>query len=518
MAHDYLIGLDFGSDSARGVLVDADTGRIEAQCVHAYAHGVLSDRLPGGTPLPAFFALQSAPDYAEAAARILGTLGRDRSVRGIGIDFTASSPLPARADGTPLSHDHPDDPHAYVKLWKHQAAQPWADRITATGGAFLDPCGGRLSANSLTAKAAELAEAAPALWAEADRFVEAGDWLVWQLTGREARSMAFAAFKAQYRPGLGYPDHVVPGLSAKLGAPRPVGQAAGPLSAAWRARTGIAGEAIVAVAVIDAHAVMPAVGAVRPGTLVGALGTSACYLLLDDAVRPMPVGLEGVASDATLPDLRCFEAGQGGFGDTLAWFVRHVPQGGPLDAGFRHYNAAAAALRPGQTRLVALDWFNGNRVPHGDALLSGLLVGMTLQTTAVHIYRALLDSLCFGARTIVDLLAGAGAPIEGVVMTSGLSLANPVLMQIMADVLGRAIRVPQQEQLTALGAAIHGAVASRLVPDFAAGAARFGATRFLTYQPDAASTLVYDGLYAVYRGVGGPATREAMQALARLPR
>lgn len=516
MAHDYLIGLDFGSDTARGVLVDAASGRIEAQCVHAYAHGVLSDRLPGGTPLPPFFALQSAPDYREAAASLLGTLGRGRSIRGIGIDFTASSPLPTRADGTPLSQDCPDDPHAYVKLWKHQAAQPWADRITATGGAFLDPCGGRLSANSLTAKAAEMAEAAPALWAATDRFVEAGDWLVWQLTGVEARSMAFAAFKALYRPGAGYPE-VVSGLSAKLTPPRPVGQAAGPLSTIWRERTGITGEAIVAVAVIDAHAVMPAVGAVRPGMLVGALGTSACYLLLDDAERPMPVGVEGVASDATLPDLRCFEAGQGGFGDTLAWFVRQFPHGGTHEAAFRHYNAAAAALRPGQSRLVALDWFNGNRVPHGDALLSGLLVGMTLQTSAVHIYRALMESLCFGARTIVDLLAGAGAPIDGVVMTSGLSLNNPVLMQIMADVLGRPIRVPQQEQLTALGAAIHGAVASHLVPDFAAGAARFGATDFLTYQPDPASTLVYDRLYAIYRSLGNSAAREAMQALARLP-
>ena len=516
---DYLIGLDYGSESARGVLIDIGTGVVEANHTHPYRHGVMSTRLPDGTPLPPFWALQEAPDYTEAAVAILEAIGRGRVVRAIGIGFTASSPLPCRADGTPLSASHPDRPHAYVKLWKHAASQPWAERITAAGGAFLDEAGGRLSANSLTAKAAELADAAPDLWTEADRFIEAGDWLVWQLTGVERRSYAFATYKAQFNPGFGYPINVVEGLDGKLARPAPVGTPAGALSKAWRERTGILGEAIVAVAVIDSHVVMPAVGGVAPGTLVGALGTSAVYLLLDDVARSLPPGIEGVAGDATIRGLRCFEAGQAGFGDTLAWFVREFPRGGSVGESFAAYDAAARALEPGATGLVALDWFNGNRVPYGDAHLSGLLAGLTLQTTAVGLYRALLEGLCFGARRIIELLQDGGAPVDRVILTSGLSLKNPLLMQLMADILQRQIQVPRREHLTAVGAAIHGAVAAGVVDDYPEGARRFGENEHTVYKPDAESARAYGVLYAVYDDLGRQTTnRAALHALAGLKR
>ena len=516
-ADGFLIGLDFGSESARGVLVDAGTGRIEASHTHSYRHGVMSAALPGGKTLPPFWALQDAADYVEAAAAILGTIGGGRAVRGIGLGFTASSPLPARADGTPLSRHHPGEPHAYVKLWKHGAAQPWADRITATGGSFLDGVGGQLSANSLLARAAELADEAPALWAEADRFIEAADWLVWQLTGREVRSGALAAYKANYRPGLGFPANIVPGLLAKLGTPQAVGTAVGPLSAAWRERTGIVGDALVAVPVIDSHMVMPGAGAVTPGTLLGALGTSAVFLLLDDAARPLPAGIEGVALGGVLPGFWCYEAGQAGFGDTLGWFVRTFPRGASAGESFAAYDEAAAALAPGEGRIVALDWWNGNRVPYGDTLLSGLFVGMTQRTTAAHLYRAVLESLCFGARSIMDHMLAGGAPIERVVLTSGLSLASPLLMQLMADILGRDIHVPQKDQLTAVGGAIHGAVAAGVVPDYAEGARRYGAAETRVFKPVTEARAVYDALYRIYRDLGaGTANREAMRALAEL--
>ncbi len=518
MEHEYLIGLDYGSESARGVLVDAATGAVEASHTATYPHGVMTERLPDGTALPPFWALQNAPDYTACAATILDALGRGRRVRGIGLGFTASTPMPVFRDGTPLSVPHPGEPHAYVKLWKHGAAQPWADRIGAAGGAFLDSVGGRLSANSLLAKAAELQAEAPSLWAEADRFIEAGDWLAWQLTGQERRSTAFAAFKAQYRPGTGYPVGLVPGLEGKLGEPTPVGASVGSLCTAWRERTGIVSEAVVAAPVIDSHVVMPAAGAVRAGTLVGALGTSAVFLLLDDGSRALPVGIEGVAADATLPGLRCFEAGQAGFGDVLAWFVRAFPRGATPEASFAAYDAAAAALAPGEARLVALDWWNGCRVPYGDAHLSGLMVGLTLRSTGAHLYRALLESLCFGARTIVDHLRAGGAPVDRVVLTSGLSLHNPLLMQLMADILGRAVEVPRKPHLTAVGAAIHGAVAAGVVDDFAAGADRYGARDVLVFAPDPAAREAYDALYAVYRTLSSAApNRAAMHALANLP-
>ncbi|MCR6479531.1 FGGY-family carbohydrate kinase [Variovorax sp. ZS18.2.2] len=515
MSHEYLIGLDYGTQSARGVLIDVASGAIEASHTHPYRHGTLAAALPdGGTALPPGWALQCAPDYTEAAEAILGHLGRSRVIRGIGLGFTASSPLPTRADGTPLSTLHPQAPHAYVKLWKHQVAQPWADRINAHGGEFLANFGGKLSAEWLIAKAAQMADEAPDLWAETERFIEAGDWLVWQLTGHEVRSLGFAAYKAQYQPGIGYPSSLVGGLEAKLGTPVTIGEPAGRLSAGWRARTGIEGEATVAVAVIDSHVVMPAAGAVRSGTLVGALGTSAAFMLLDDARRPLPRGIEGVARDGVLPGFWCYEAGQAGFGDTLEWFIKGFLQSTDPDREFARLNALAADMRPGQTRMLSLDWWNGCRVPFGDSSLSGLLLGLSLKTTVVDVYRTLLESLCCGTRRIVDCLATDGAPVERIVLTSGLSGRNPLLMQLMADVLGRTVHVPLIDHATAVGAAIHGAVAAGVVPDFADGARRYGAREFVDYVPNAEAMHIYDGLYRQYVSVGTSSTvRDAMHAL-----
>ena len=510
----YIIGLDFGTESARGVLIDSATGRQEADHAHPYRHGVITGHLPAGGTLPATYALQDAADYLEAAEAILRTIGANRSIISIGIDFTASSPLPARADGTALSVLHPQQSHAYVKLWKHAAAQPYADAINAKGGAFLDHCGGRLSGEWMLAKAAQIADEAPALWDEAERFIEAGDWLVWQLTGQEVRSLDFAAYKAHFSGTAGYPQDVVTGLVERLQTPHPVGTAAGALSAFWRARTGIEGEAVIAVAAIDSHVVLPAVGATAPGALVGALGTSAVFLLLESRPHPLPAGIEAVGEGAALPELWCYEAGQAGFGDMLAWFVRTFPRACDIAENFRLYNEEAAGLVPGQNHLVALDWWNGNRVPYGDSNLSGVLAGLNTGTSAAGIYRALLEALCYGARLIIDHMTAGGLAIEHVLLTSGLAHNNPLLVQIMADILGRNIEVPSIRNPTAVGAAIHGAVAARLVADHAEGGRRFGSRTGIVYQPDGAKAATYDRLYGVYRTLGATATvRQALHAL-----
>jgi L-ribulokinase len=517
MIEDYVIGLDLGSESARGVLINVGTATVEASYSWEYTHGVMVGELPDGTPLSPFWALQNALDYTQATEAILERLGRGRVILGIGIGCTASTPLPALEDGTPLSERYPEAPHAYVKLWKHAAAQPWADEITAKGGHFLSDYGGRLSANTLLARAAEMAAEAPDLWAETERFIEAGDWVAWQLTGVEKRSFSFAAYKAHYNTELGYPSDIVQGLTAKLGAPHPIGTPVGRLSATWLARTGIEGTPLVAMPVIDSHVVMPAAGAVSTGTLVGALGTSAVFLLLDDQGRPLPKGIEGMARDGVLPGFWCYEAGQASFGDTLAWFVRNFPLAPRREDNFALYNQAAARLRAGENRLIALDWWNGCRVPHADSLLNGMIVGMTLQTTPVHLYRALLDSLCFGARSIMEHLLKGGATIDKVVLTSGLSLSNPELMQLMADVLGNDIHVPQESHLTAIGAAIHATVAIGLAADYDEAAGRFGARDFLVYRPDPAATLIYDTLYDIHRALEtDPGNRQAMHGLSRL--
>ncbi|MBB3713051.1 L-ribulokinase [Limimaricola variabilis] len=513
----HVIGLDFGSASARGVLLEADTGRQIASHVHAYRHDTLTTGLPCGEPLAHGWALQVATDYTEAAEAILSAIGRGREVAGIGIGFTASSPMPTLADGTPLSVLHPEDPHAYVKLWKHGAAQGQADRINATGGAFMDRFGGKVSGEWLLAKAAQIAEESPESWDRTERFIEAGDWLVWQLTGHEVRSLGFAAYKAQYDPDTGYPDNVVPGLATRLGRPEPVGNIAGHLSSEWLARTGIIGPCAVAVAVIDSHVVLPAIGAVDHGCFVGALGTSAVSLMLTDAYRPLPEGIEGTAHDGSIRGLWCYEAGQASFGDMLSWFVNAFPRGADRDESFAHYNAAAGWLAPGENRLLALDWWNGNRVPHANSALSGLFVGLTHRSDPVGMYRALLESLCFGMRLMVELYEAGGFEINRVVMTSGLAARNPLLIQIMADVLGRDVEVPEIANPTAVGAAIHGAVASGLVADFGEGAARFGTTTARRYRSDPGAHSVYTRLYRQYEALTrDPVLIAAMTALGDL--
>ncbi len=513
----YIIGLDFGSESARGALIDVETGAEVAAHVHAYPHGIMDECLAGGTLLPPAWSLQDAGDYTAAARAILKALGQGRRVLSIGLDFTASSPLPVTTDGTPLSIHHPDAPHAYVKLYKHQAAQPHAITLSAAHGERFSHFGGRISGEWLIAKAAQMHAEAPTLWAETARFIEGGDWMVWQLTGDEQRSYGFATYKAQYSPETGYPDDLVEGLGERLSPPLPVGQSAGLLSQAWLTESGIVGPCTVAVAVIDSHVVLPAVGAVGGGTFVGALGTSAAYLMLSERFQPLPEGIEGVARDSSLPGLWCYEAGQPSFGDCLGWFVRNFSNSGDLASGFARLNAEAEALRPGEGRLLALDWWNGNRVPHGDAALSGLLIGPTRKTTQAEIYRALMEGLCFGARHVFDLMRDGGLEIGRVLMTSGLAERNPFLVQMMADVFDCQVEVPVIRNASCVGAAIHGAVAAGVVADFNEGAARFGAREFTCYtpRPDAAAT--YQRLYAIFRRLSADTTlREAMHALCAL--
>jgi L-ribulokinase len=491
----YLIGLDYGSESARGVLVDVASGRQVAHHVHAYRNGIMTRSLPDGTQLPPDFALQNAEDYTEAAYEILSRLGRGRTVAGIGLGFTASSPLPVRADGVPLS-------------------RLYADAINARPGPFLANFGGRVSGEWLLAKAAQIAAEAPALWAQTDRFIEGGDWLVWQLTGREARGLGFAAYKAQFSTTDGYPQGVVADLERRLATPLPVGSPAGPLSPQWRDLTGIEGPAIVAVAVIDSHVMLPAVGGVTPGAFVGALGTSAAYLYLSDVYRPLPPGIEGVAFDGSVRQLWCYEAGQPSFGDTLAWFVRAFPRGADREQSFSAYNAEAAALAPAAGRLVALDWLGGNRVPYADGSLSGLLAGLTRETTAAEIYLALMEGLCFGARAIYDLFPAGGLPTERILMASGLARANPLLIQIMADVLDHPVEVPEITNATAVGAAIHGAVAAGTVASYADGAERFGARSVGRTTPRTAHARRYQKAYPIYRGLAaGEEVHAALHAL-----
>lgn len=493
-----VVGLDYGTESARGVLLDPQTGQALAEKVHPYRHGVIDRQLANGPTLPADWALQDADDYLEAAQEILTYLvqvaPQGRTIAGIGIAFTASTPLPALANGAPLSRLYPQQPHAYVKLWKHHSAQPWADQINRSGAQFLRWYGGRTSSEWLPAKALELAAEAPELWRQTQRFIEGGDWVAWQLTGHETRSSCQAGYKAHYLEGQGY--QVDPATQSRLQPPTAIGQAVGTLTADWQQRTGLSAHTVVAVATIDAHAAMPGVGVSQPGQLVGILGTSACHMLLAHQQLEIP-GISGVVRDGIVPGMWGYEAGQAGFGDILNWFVRSFPHGTSEAESFAYYNQQAAHWL-GRGSLVALDWWNGCRTPLVRADLSGVLVGLTLHTTPAQIYLALLESLCYGTQKVLQTFAGGGLQVEQLVLTGGLAERNPLLMQLMANITQRSVVVPQVSHATARGAAIHAMVAAGLSPDFAQATRQLAPQSQTEYQPQNAHLDHYQQRYRFY--------------------
>ena len=528
----YSIGIDFGTESGRAVIVDCADGRECASSVYAYRHGVIDERLPpphDAVALEPDWALQDPADYVrtlrETIPALLAETGIDPAqVIGVGIDFTACTMLPTLADGTPLCEldELRAEPHAWVKLWKHHAAQPEADRINAVaaerGEPWLRRYGGRISSEWFFAKALQILDEAPELYARADRLIEAADWIVWQLTGVETRSSCTAGYKAMWSKRDGFPanayfaaldsrfERVVDDKLSRQIAP--IGSVAGGLSEEAAAWTGLRAGTPVAVANVDAHVSAPAVTVTQPGTLVAIMGTSICHILLGD--EPTEVdGMCGVVEDGVVPGLFGYEAGQSAVGDIFGWFVEHaVPH--------RYYELAtkrgvdihellaqeAAELRPGESGLLALDWWNGNRSVLVDADLRGLLVGMTLATRAPEIYRALIEATAFGTRVIIEAFESAGVAVDEVVACGGLPERNKLLMQIYADVTGRRFTVAGSRQAPALGSAIFGSVAAGSAAggyDTIADASRhMGHLSDESYVPDPDSHATYDLLYREY--------------------
>jgi L-ribulokinase len=512
------VGLDFGTESARAVLVDAGTGRVFSTAVAPYPHGVLDRALPGdGTRLPPDWALQHPADWLEAAETLLRQMagaGDPADIAAIGIDFTSCTVLPSTADGTPLCllADFAREPHAWPKLWKHHAAQPYADRVNAhaaePGGEFLALYGGKTSSEWMWAKGWQLlAEAPGALSRAAARWIEGGDWLVWQLTGAEVRSAGQAGYKAHWQKDSGYPprefwrrlDPALPGLLDRLAnAPRPVGTQAGGLVPAWASRTGLRAGTPVAVAVIDAHAAVPALGVHEAGQLVMIMGTSTCHMLMD--ARRLPVrGISGVVADGILPGMFGYEAGQASVGDIFLWFVRTaVPARYEEGVAFERLGEEAARIAPGASGLLALDWWNGCRTPLVDGELSGAVLGLTLTTEPPEIYRALLEATAYGTRRVIETFEAGGVPIAGIHACGGLAERNALLLQITADVTGRPIAAARVPDASAVGAAIYAVAAAEKAPDMTDVIRRMGSVERVLYRPDETARRVYDGLYADY--------------------
>lgn len=538
----YTIGLDFGTLSGRAVLVDARNGDEVAESVFDYPHGVMDSELPSGLKLPPDWALQHPQDYIDVFAHTVPAVLRDSGidpadVRGIAIDFTASSPMPTTTDGTPLCFmpEFQHEPHAYIKLWKHHAAQRQADQINETarqmGESWLPRYGGKISSEWFFSKLLQILQERPDIYDQMDCFIEAADWVIWQLTGVETRNTCTAGYKAMVQdgefPSAEYFRALDPALEnvvdEKVGREfAELGAKAGELRPEMAAMMGLPAGVAVAVANVDAHVTAPAVKATDPGVMVMVMGTSTCHIMSGTELGEVE-GMCGVVMGGIIPGLYGYEAGQSAVGDIFAWYVENgVPpeyHAAAEQAGLNlheYLEREAAKQKAGEHGLIALDWWNGNRSTLVDVDLTGMMLGMNLATRAPDIYRALIEATAFGTREIIEAFEAQGVEVRELVAAGGLPEKNALLRQIYADVTGRTFKLAGSAQAPALGSAMHAAVAAGIYPDIQAAAEKMGKLKDDVVSPIAENQAIYDRLYAEYRTLYDYFGRGANDVMKRL--
>lgn len=521
----YSIGVDFGTLSGRAVVVDVNDGLELSAATWDYPHGVMDKRLPCGTPLGHDWALQHPRDYLDVLSHAIPEALKEAGVSpedvvGVGTDFTACTILPVKADGTPLCFlpEYEKNPHAYVKLWKHHSAQDKANRLNETanrmGEKWLARYGGKISSEWAIPKIWQVLDEAPEIYEAADFFIEAADWVIWILTGNQSRNSCTAGYKAIWHKREGYPTEdffaaLDPRLRTlvldKLNWPvSPLGNRAGGISEEGTKLTGLHAGTSVAIGNVDAHVTVPALGIDGPGKLLAIMGTSTCHILLGAEERTVP-GMCGVVEDGVYPGYFGYEAGQSCVGDHFAWFIDNCLPKSYIDEAaakgqriHAYLREKAEGLKPGESGLLALDWWNGNRSVLVDVDLTGMIIGMTLQTKPEEIYRALIEATAFGTRMIVETFRENGVPVNEFYASGGISQKDPMTMQIYADVLNMTVKIGGSAQSPALGSAIFGAVAAG-VCDIFTGVRRMGKLMDVSYAPKPENAAVYDKLYAEYK-------------------
>lgn len=526
----YSLGIDYGTNSCRSLLIDLDNGAEVGSTVFNYPSGETGILLDPKDPN---VARQNPQDYLDGLEHVTrGALEQAKAkvagfdpaqVIGIGIDTTGSTPIPVNQDGTPLGllPEFKNNLNAMVWLWKDHTSHSEAEEITKLGHEMrphiIAKCGGIYSSEWFWSKILRLSRVDAQVFDAAFSFVEHCDWIPAVLSGNTdpltlKRSVCAAGHKAIFSAEWGgLPDKEFLGmLDPKLADLRDrlysdahtADTKAGVLCADWAQRIGLKEGTAICVGAFDAHA--GAVGAgIKEGTLVKILGTSTCDLMVTPTSKPLAdiPGVCGIVSGSVLPGFYGIEAGQSAVGDIFLWFVNHlVPDsyGKTVGEKFVKMEKAMEEQKPGATGLLALDWNNGNRTVLVDARLTGLLLGHTLHTEAHEIYRAYIESTAFGALTIIKRVEEYGVKVEEVITTGGVSIKNATLMQIYADIIGKPMKISQSEQTCALGAAIFGAVAA------GAGTwqelqSKLTAIREKVYHPRPENVAVYRELYALYR-------------------
>lgn len=545
----YTLGVDFGTLSARAVLSDTTDGHEAATAAAPYPHGVMDRTLAAtGATLPPDFALQDPADYLTVLAVIIPDVLKKAGlspadVAGVCIDFTCCTLLPLDARGEPLCSDPAfrAQPHAYVKLWKHHAAAPYADRMTATarkrGEAFLARCGGALSSEWMFPKIYEVLDRAPAVYAAADSFVEAGDYVTAALVGKRVRAYPFAAFKGQYDNKSGFPDRaffaaVDPRLTDVVRDKIkervvPVGTRVGVVTPEAAKRFGLAPGTPVAAAMPDGHVAVLSMGGAREGDMMVVLGTSGSFYLLNKEEKNVP-GICGVQPDGVLPGFDVYESGLCCYGDHFAFAAERLMSEAYFNEAKERgvspltlLTEKAAKKAPGESGVLALNWFNGNRNTLADSDLSGLFAGLTLNTRPEDLFRALVEATAFGTRVIIENFERHGLPVSRVVAGGGIARKNPFIMQVLADILERDVCVADTAEAPAAGAAVAAAVAGGIFPDFETAVLHMARLGDTVYRPQPAHFPVYRTLYEEYLrlydyfGRGGNNVMKTLRRLAR---
>ena len=533
----FALGLDYGTNAVRALIVRAEDGQEIAVAQSAYAQGERGIFFDAGQPE---LARQHPLDYLNGAEQATQTALRQAAeadsdfvssqIIGIGIDATGSTPMPIDDEGTPLAA-HPEfqeNLSALAWLWKdHTSAAEAAELSEAAAQQkpeYLQKCGGAYSSEWFWAKLLHCARVSPEVVRRAHTWVEIADWIPAVLTGNSAhpvRGICQAGHKGWFHEDWqGYPDPAfLRQFDAQLerirrslpNAAHPSDCQAGRLSRHWAERLGLVAGTPVAVGALDAH--LGAVGCgIGEGTIVKILGTSTCDIIVSPMSRPLPyiAGLCGVAPHSVLPGHFGLEAGQSAVGDIFNWWIHAIQP----NAGANHsvLTQSAAERRPGESGLLALDWNNGNRSILADSQLGGLLVGQSLQTQPDEIYRALIEATAFGARIIMERIENAGVSISEVVACGGIAEKNPLLMQIYADVTGRSMKTSRSSQTCALGAAICGAVVGGFHPNIPAAQRQMTGAKERVFRPSPAAQSVYEELYALYRQIHDAFGRPQHQA------
>lgn len=526
----YTIGIDFGSLSGRALLLDISSGEEMGSSVFDYPHAVMDKELPSGEKLGSDYALQHPQDYLEVLYHTIPEVielsdVNPKDIVAIGTDFTACTMIPCKSDGTPLCFldEYKHNPHAWVKLWKHHAAQYEANKLNdiaeQRNESWLKNYGGKISSEWAIPKLMQICDESPEIYNAMDRWIEAADWIVWMMTGVETRNSCTAGYKAIWNKRKGYPSKeffkaLNPMLEncveEKLGTViTPLGERAGKITPEFAEKTGLSTDTVVCIGNVDAHVCVPSVSINGPKKMLAIIGTSTCHILMGEEEKQVP-GMCGVVEDGVMPGLFGYEAGQSCVGDHFAWLVDNcVPESYYKEARAKgmdihqYLTSLAEKLRVGESGLLALDWWNGNRSVLVDADLTGCMLGMTLATKPEEMYRALIEATAYGTRMIVENFQNNGVPVEEFYASGGIAVKNKMAMQIYSDVLNMPVKIAGSSQGPALGSAIFASVAAGAenggYDSVFEAAEKLGKVKDKYYSPIRENAEIYDKLYAEYK-------------------